>query len=154
MQGGPHEHSIAAIAAAMKEASSVSFKRYSEQVIRNAKSLANSLQDFGFKLVSGGTDNHLILVDLTNKNIGGKEAQRILGEAGIVINKNMIPYDTGRPQDPSGIRIGTAAVTTRGMKEKEMSKIASWITAVLTDPTLAPTVREEVKTFTKKFPIS
>jgi glycine hydroxymethyltransferase len=153
MQGGPHQHTIAAIAVALKEASTASFQRYAEQIVKNSKALANSLQDFGFKLVSHGTDNHLVLIDLTNKNIGGKDAQNILEQAGIVVNKNMIPYDSKTPQDPSGIRIGTAAVTTRGMKEKEMSKIAAWITAVLTDPSLAPTIRAEVKTFTKKFPI-
>lgn len=153
MQGGPHENAIAAIAVAMKEASSVSFKKYIQQVVNNAKALANALQDFGFKLVTGGTDTHLILVDLSSKGIKGKDAQKILEDAGIVVNKNMVPYDKGTPLDPSGIRIGTAAVTTRGMKEKEMSKIASWITAVLTDPSLAPTVKEEVKRFTKKFPI-
>lgn len=153
MQGGPHQHTIAAIAAAMKEASGASFQRYAEQIVKNAKALANSLQDFGFKLVADGTDTHLILIDLTTKGVGGKEAQRLLEEAGIVVNKNMIPYDKNTPGDPSGIRIGTAAVTTRGMKEREMSKIASWITAVLTDPSLAPTVRDEVKKFTKKFPI-
>jgi glycine hydroxymethyltransferase len=152
-QGGPHEHTIAAIAVAMKEASTSGFRKYAEQVVMNAKALGNALQDFGFKLVSGGTDNHIVLVDLTSKGIGGKQAQQILEEAGIVVNKNMIPYDKKSPQDPSGIRIGTPAVTTRGMKEREMSKIASWITAVLTDPTLAPTVKEEVKRFTKKFPI-
>lgn len=153
LQGGPHQHTIAAIAAAMKEASSAGFQRYAEQVVKNAKALANSLQDFGFKLVANGTDTHLILLDLTTKGVGGKEAQRLLEEAGIVVNKNMIPYDKNTPGDPSGIRIGTAAVTTRGMKEKEMSKIASWITAVLTDPSLAVTVRNEVKKFTKKFPL-
>jgi glycine hydroxymethyltransferase len=115
--------------------------------------LAKALQNFGFKLVADGTDTHLVLVDLTSKGIGGRDAQKILEEAGIVINKNMVPYDPKSPQDPSGIRIGTAAVTTRGMKEKEMSKVAAWITAVLTDPSLAPTVRKEVSRFTKKFPI-
>lgn len=153
MQGGPHENVIAAIAVAMKEAGTSSYKRYAEQVVKNAKALAKSLQDFGFRLVTGGTDTHLILIDLTNKGIGGKDAQKILEQSGIVVNKNMIPFDLKTPQDPSGIRIGTPAVTTRGMKEKEMSKIASWMTAVLTDPTLAPTVKLEVKRFTKKFPI-
>jgi glycine hydroxymethyltransferase len=153
MQGGPHQHTIAAIAVAMREASTAGFQRYAEQVVKNAKALANSLIDFGFKLVADGTDTHLVLVDLTNKGIGGKEAQNILESAGIVVNKNMVPYDKKTPQDPSGIRIGTAAVTTRGMKEREMSKIAAWITAVITDPSIAPTVKEEVKTFTKKFPI-
>jgi glycine hydroxymethyltransferase len=153
MQGGPHENVIAAIAVAMKEASTTQFGRYIEQVVKNAKALAKALQNFGFKLVADGTDTHLVLVDLTSKGIGGKEAQRILEEAGIILNKNMVPYDPKSPQDPSGIRLGTAAVTTRGMKEKEMSKIAAWITAVLTDPTLAPTVRKEVQKFTRKFPI-
>jgi glycine hydroxymethyltransferase len=153
LQGGPHQHTIAAIAASMKEAGSISFQKYAEQVVKNAKALANALQDFGFKLVADGTDTHMILVDLSSKGVGGKDAQKILEEAGIVVNKNLIPYDKKSPQDPSGIRIGTAAVTTRGMKEKEMSKIASWITAVLTDSSLAPTVKQEVKIFTKKFPI-
>jgi glycine hydroxymethyltransferase len=153
LQGGPHLHTIAAIAAAMKEAGNANFQRYAEQIVKNAKALANSLQDFGFKLVADGTDTHLILIDLTGKGVGGKEAQRLLEEAGIVVNKNMIPYDKNTPGDPSGIRIGTAAVTTRGLKEKEMSKIASWITAVLTDPSLAATVRSEIKKFTRKFPI-
>lgn len=153
MQGGPHQHTIAAIAVALKEASTPAFARYAEQVVKNAKALGNSLQDFGFKVVSGGTDTHMVLLDLTNKNIGGKDAQKILEQAGVVVNKNMVPYDSKTPSDPSGIRIGTAAVTTRGMKEKEMSKIAAWITAVITDPSLAPTVAKEVKVFTKKFPI-
>lgn len=153
LQGGPHEHSIAGIAAAMKEANSAAFRKYAEQVILNARALAKSLTDFGFKLVSGGTDNHLMLVDLTSKGIGGKDAQTILENAGIIVNKNMIPYDPKSPMDPSGIRLGTAALTTRGMKEREMSKIASWITAVLTDPSLAPTVQTEVKKFAKKFPL-
>jgi len=152
-QGGPHENSIAAIAVALKEASGAPFIRYAEQVVKNAKALAKALQDFGFRLVTDGTDTHLILVDLSSKNIGGKQAQAALEEAGIVTNKNMVPYDSKSPQDPSGIRLGTAALTTRGMKEREMGKVASWITAVLTDPSLASTVRREVKKFTDKFPI-
>lgn len=153
MQGGPHEHTIAAIAVALKEASTPAFAKYATQVVKNAKALANSLQDFGFKLVTSGTDTHMVLIDLTNKSIRGKEAQKVLEEAGIIVNKNMIPYDTQTPNDPSGIRIGTPAITTRGMKEREMSKIAAWITAVITDPSIAPTVKKEVKVFTKKFPI-
>jgi glycine hydroxymethyltransferase len=152
MQGGPHENAIAAIAVTMKEASTASFKKYAEQIVKNSKALAKSLQDFGFKLVTDGTDNHLILIDLTNKNVNGKEAQEILEKAGIVTNKNMIPYDVLTPQEPSGLRIGTAAVTSRGMKEKEMSKIASWMTAVITDPKITEKVRTEVKRFTKNFP--
>jgi glycine hydroxymethyltransferase len=153
LQGGPHQHTIAAIAVAMKEAASASFARYASQTVKNARALANSLQDFGFKLVADGTDTHMVLIDLQGKNVNGKQAQEILEQAGIVVNKNMVPFDPGTPQEPSGIRIGVAAVTTRGMKEKEMSKIAAWITAVLTDATLAPTVKKEVQVFTKKFPI-
>lgn len=152
MQGGPHENAIAAIATAMKEAKSAAFRKYSEQIVKNCKALAKSLQDFGFKLVSDGTDNHLILVDLTNKNIGGKDAQKLLENAGIILNMNMVPFDKRSPFDPSGIRLGTAAVTSRGMKEKEMSKIASWIAAVITDHEIAPQVKEEIRRFCKNFP--
>jgi len=152
MQGGPHENAIASIAVAMKEATTAAFKRYAEQIIKNSKALANALQDFGFKLVSEGTDNHLMLIDLTNKNITGKQAQSLLEQAGIIVNKNMVPYDPRSPLDPSGIRIGTAAITSRGMKEKEMSKVASWMAAVITDAKIAPEVKEEIKRFTKNFP--
>jgi glycine hydroxymethyltransferase len=152
MQGGPHENAIAAIAIAMKEADTAAFKKYAKQIVNNCKALAHSLQDFGFKLVSDGTDNHLMLVDLSNKNISGKEAQVLLESAGIILNRNMVPFDKRTPMDPSGIRIGTAAVTSRGMKEKEMSKIASWIAAVITDKTITSQVKEEIKRFTKNFP--
>lgn len=151
MQGGPHENAIAGIAVAMKEAHSAEFKKYSEQIVKNSKVLARALQDFGFRLVSGGSDNHLLLLDLTNKNMGGRDAQDLLESAGIVLNRNMIPFDKRTPMDPSGLRIGTAAVTSRGMKEKEMSKIASWIAAVITDRSVAPQVKEEIKRFTKNF---
>jgi glycine hydroxymethyltransferase len=152
MQGGPHENAIAAIAVAMKEVKTAVFKKYAEQVVKNCKALANALSDFGFKLVSDGTDNHLMLIDLTNKNIGGKDAQKLLESAGIVLNMNMVPFDKRSPFDPSGIRLGTAAVTSRGMKEKEMSKIASWIAAVITEHSVKEKVRMEVKRFTKNFP--
>lgn len=152
LQGGPHENAIAAIAVAMKEVKTAAFKKYAEQIVKNSKALAKDLQDFGFKITSGGTDNHLMLIDLTNKNITGKEAQELLDSAGIVTNRTMVPFDPRKPWDPSGIRIGTAAVTSRGMKEKEMSKIASWIAAVITDKTVAPTAKEEIKRFTKNFP--
>jgi glycine hydroxymethyltransferase len=152
LQGGPHENAIAAIAVTMKEVRTAGFRKYAEQVVKNAKALAHALQDFGFKLTSGGTDNHLMLVDLTNKNIGGKDAQELLDKAGIVTNRTMVPFDPRKPWDPSGIRLGTAAVTSRGMKEKEMSKIASWIMAVITDHSVAESVRNEIKRFTKKFP--
>lgn len=152
MQGGPHENAIAAIAVAMKEVSTGQFKKYAEQIVKNSKALAKSLQDFGFKLITDGTDNHLILIDLTNKGIFGKEAQTLLEEAGIITNRNMIPFDKRTAMDPSGIRIGTAAVTSRGMKEKEMSKIASWMAAVITDKSVAGQVRGEIKRFLKNFP--
>lgn len=152
LQGGPHENAIAAIAVALKEAATAPFRKYAEQIVKNCKTLARSLQDFGFKLVSDGTDNHLILIDLTNKNITGKQAQELLEEAGIVTNRNMVPFDSRSPMDPSGLRIGTAAITSRGMKEREMGKIASWIAAVITDRTVASRVREEVKRFCKNFP--
>lgn len=152
MQGGPHENAIAAIAVAMKEVSTGQFKKYAEQIVKNSKALAKSLQDFGFKLITDGTDNHLILIDLTNKGIFGKEAQTLLEEAGIITNRNMIPFDKRTAMDPSGIRIGTAAVTSRGMKDKEMSKIASWMAAVITDKSVAGQVRGEIKRFLKNFP--
>jgi len=152
MQGGPHENAIAAIAVTMKEVQSAAFRRYAAQVVKNSKALARSLQDFGFKLVSDGTDNHLLMIDLTKKNIGGKEVQDLLDKSGIVTNRTMIPFDTRKPWDPSGIRIGTASVTSRGMKEKEMTKIAAWIAAVITDPALAEKVKLEIKRFTKNFP--
>lgn len=152
MQGGPHENAIAAIAVAMKEVKTAAFRKYSEQIVKNCKALAHALQDFGFNLVSGGTDNHLILVDLTNKNIGGKDAQKLLESAGLVLNMNMVPFDKRSPFDPSGIRLGTAAITSRGMKEKEMSKVASWIAAVITDRSVAEKVRHEIKRFAKNFP--
>lgn len=152
MQGGPHMNAIAAIAVTMKEASTASFRRYAEQVVKNSKALAKALQDFGFKIVSDGTDNHLMIVDFTNKNISGLEARKLLESAGIVTSQSTIPADPRKPWDPSGVRLGTAPVTSRGMKEKEMSKIASWIAAVVTDPSVAPKVKEEVRRFAKNFP--
>lgn len=152
MQGGPHENAIAAIAVTMKEAQTMAFKKYAEQIVKNCKALAKSLQDFGFNIVSGGTDNHLMIVDLTNKNISGMEAQKLLESAGMVTSRSPIPLDSRKPWDPSGLRLGTAAVTSRGMKEKEMSKIASWIAAVITDHEVADKVRIEIKRFTKNFP--
>lgn len=152
LQGGPHENAIAAIAVAMKEASTVSFRKYTEQVVKNAKALAKSLQDFGFKLVSDGTDNHLMIMDLTNKNISGLEARKLMESGGIVTSQSSIPQDPRKPWDPSGVRLGTPAITSRGMKEKEMSKIASWIAAVISDPTIVGKVKEEVRRFCKNFP--
>lgn len=153
LQGGPHEHQIAAIAVTLKEDSTPAFKKYAHQVVKNASVLAEELKKYGFTLVSGGTDNHLMLVDLRNKNITGAEAADLLEEAGITINKNSIPYDPAGPFKPSGIRIGTPAITTRGMKEKEMKQIASWINEVISDPKSVKKVREEIKKLCKKFPL-
>jgi len=153
LQGGPHENAIAGIAVCLKEAATPSFKKYAAQVVKNAKALAEGLKTHGFNLVSGGTDNHLLLIDLRNKNIAGAEAADLLEEAGITINKNSIPYDPAGPFKPSGIRMGTPAITTRGMKEKEMKQIASWIDRVISTPTSAKAVREEIKKFCKKFPL-
>ncbi len=153
LQGGPHENSIAAIAVCLKEASDPSFKEYTEQIVRNAQALASELVKKGFDLITGGTDNHLILIDLRSKNILGKEAQLRLEKAGITTNKNAIPFDPNPPFKPSGLRIGTPAITTRGMKEEEMKKIASWIDQVISDENSIPKVREEVKNLCKEFPL-
>jgi len=131
LQGGPHLHTIAAIGVCFEEALQSNFKNYAKQIVKNAKALASELKKFGFKIISGGTDNHLMLVDLTNKNITGKEAGEKLEKAGITVNKNMIPFDTRKPWNPSGIRLGTPAVTTQGMKEKDMIKIAEKIDKIL-----------------------
>ncbi len=153
LQGGPHNHTIAAIGVALKEATAPGFKKYSQQIVKNAKVLAEELKKYGFKIVSGGTNNHLILIDLTNKNITGKEAQILLEKAGVVLNKNTIPYDPRPPFDPSGIRLGTPALTTRRMKEKEMKKVAFWINEVISNPNSYLKVKKEIIKFCKKFPI-
>lgn len=152
-QGGPHMHQIAGIAVCLKEAATPAFKKYAEQIVKNAKALAEELKKYGFNLISGGTDNHLLLIDLRNKNISGPEAQNLLEEAGITINKNSIPYDPAPPFKPSGIRMGTPAITTRGMKEKEMKKIAGWINEVILNPKSVKKVRQEIKTLCKQFPL-
>jgi len=131
IQGGPLMHVIAAKAVAFKEALSDEFKQYQNQIVKNAKKLSEKLMEKGFRIVSGGTDNHLMLVDLRNKNITGKEAETALEKAGIIVNKNMIPYDDKPPTVTSGIRIGTPSVTTRGMKENEMELIAELIDEVI-----------------------
>jgi glycine hydroxymethyltransferase len=154
LQGGPHNHTICAIGVALKEAMTPEYKKYASQIVKNAKALAEALEKYDFKLISGGTDNHLILVDLTNKGIFGKEAQILLEKAGIVLNKNTIPYDKRSPFDPSGIRLGTPALTTRGMKEKEMEKIAFWINEVISNPKSTQKVKKKIKKFCQKFPIA
>ena len=124
-------HTIAAMGVALEEALKPSFKKYAEQVINNAKKLSEELSHLGFKIISGGTDNHLILVDVTPLGLTGSEAGSKLEKAGIIVNKNMIPFDTRKPWDPSGIRLGTPAVTTQGMNEEDMVKIAKKIKVVL-----------------------
>ena len=134
VQGGPLMHVIAAKAVAFKEALEGNFKKYAEQIIKNAKALANKLTAHGFKIISGGTDNHLMLIDLRNKNMTGKAAQEMLDLVGITVNKNAVPFDDKSPLITSGIRIGTPALTTRGMKEKDMEKIADMINDVISNP--------------------
>lgn len=131
MQGGPHINQIAAVAVALKEAGEISFKAYAKQVIKNAQALTKELQKRGWRIVSGGTDSHLVLVDTISNNISGKEASDRLEKEGIIVNKNAIPYDTRPPADPSGIRLGTCAETTRGKREKDMVKIAERIDKIL-----------------------
>jgi glycine hydroxymethyltransferase len=131
LQGGPHNHTTAAIAVALAEALKPEFKAYAEQVVANGKALAAALLQHDFHLVSGGTDNHLILIDMTNKGQPGKAVSKALNAAGIVCNSNTVPYDPRTPFDPSGIRIGTPSVTSRGMKEPEMKQIATWISEVV-----------------------
>ena len=154
MQGGPLMHVIAAKAVSFKEALSDSFKEYQKQVVKNAKALAEALKEKGFKLVSDGTDNHLILVDLTNMNVTGKEAQIRLDEVMITVNKNGIPFDTQSPFVTSGIRLGTPAVTTRGMKEEEMVEIADMIYLTITDfENSKEKIKERVRNICERFPL-
>jgi glycine hydroxymethyltransferase len=155
-QGGPLEHVIAAKAVAFKEALDPSFKRYSGQVVANAKALAAALIARGLQVVSGGTDNHLMLVDLRNRGLTGKVAEQALDAAGITVNKNTVPRETQSPFVTSGIRIGTPAVTTRGMREGEMEKIADLIDRILKAPedeSVAGSVRAEVRQLTAAFPL-
>ncbi len=131
LQGGPHENQIAAIAVALEEAMKPAFKKYAAQIVKNTRAFAEEMKRLGWRVISGGTDTHLFLLDTASRGIGGKEASDALEDAGIIVNKNTIPFDERKPTDPSGIRIGTAALTTRGMKEKEMKEIAFLINAVL-----------------------
>lgn len=155
IQGGPLMHVIAAKAVAFKEALEPSFKEYQSQVLKNAKALAEALMERGYRLVSGGTDNHLMLVDLTSKGITGRDAEVALDKVGITVNKNGIPFDTRKPMITSGIRIGTPAVTTRGMKEADMKVIARLIDETLSsigDEAKAEKIAGEVKELTGKYP--
>jgi glycine hydroxymethyltransferase len=155
-QGGPLEHIIAAKAVAFGEALQPSFKDYTIRVRLNAIALATAMVNRGYHLISGGTDNHLMLIDLRNKSCTGKQAEQALGRAHITINKNMVPFDTASPMVTSGIRLGTAAVTTRGMNEADMEKIADWIDRVISqhqEPAVAEAVGKEVKAFAPTFPL-
>ena len=156
IQGGPLMHVIAAKAVAFQEALQPSFRAYAEQIVRNARALANTLLTRGLRLVSGGTDNHLMLVDLRPLGLTGKVAEAMLEEAGITVNKNTIPYDPEKPTVTSGIRIGTPALTTRGMKEEEMKRIGNWIAEVLThpdEPEVRRKIRRQVQELVDQFPL-
>jgi glycine hydroxymethyltransferase len=156
IQGGPLMHTIAAKAVCLKEAATPEFRAYSQQVVTNAKALAAEMAKQGFRIVSGGTDNHLFLVDIQSKGLTGKDAQPALDRAGITVNKNAIPFDPLPPMTSSGIRMGTPAITTRGMREAEMAPIAAWIAEVLgnlNDAATEQRVRGEVAEFTMRFPL-
>jgi len=155
-QGGPLMHIVAAKAVAFAEALRPEFKTYAAQTVANAQALAATLQQAGFRIISGGTDNHLMLVDVFEKGILGSEAELALGKAGITVNKNAIPYDANPPLKPSGIRVGTPALTTRGMKEPEMRLIGAWITRALdqrNDDAALDKIRGEVAELANQFPL-
>jgi glycine hydroxymethyltransferase len=155
-QGGPLMHIVAAKAVAFKEALQPEFAGYAKQVVANAKVLAEALANEGFRIISGGTDTHVMLIDVFQKGMFGSEAEVALGEAGITVNKNAIPYDTNPPMKPSGIRVGTPALTTRGMKEPEMRIIAGWISQALehrSDPAKLAKIRGQVHELANSFPL-
>ena len=155
LQGGPHNNTTAAIAVALKEASTDAFKTYAHQIVKNAQALAATLLAKGFNLVTGGTDNHLMLIDLTNKNVTGKIVAKALDAAGIVLNYNAVPYDKRKPFDPSGIRLGASAITSRGFKEEQMVQVGNWIDAIVSDPAntaLQESTAQAVKELCSKFP--
>ena len=156
LQGGPHNHQTAAIAVALKEASTASFNTYASQIVTNAQTLAGALTSKGYQLVTGGTDNHLLLIDLTNKNIPGAVAETALSKAGITVNKNTVPFEQRSPFDPSGIRLGTPALTTRGMKEAQMVQVADWIDQALesySNESALEAIHAQVKEFCQSFPL-
>ncbi len=155
LQGGPHNSTTAAMAVAFKEADSKEFRDYARQVVENGRTLAETLNSKGFDLITGGTDNHLLLVDLTSKNIGGKPAAKALDQAGIVVNYNTIPFDPRKPGSPSGIRLGTAAVTSRGFGEREMIQVGEWINEVVADPENKPLladIAEHIADYCRDYP--
>ena len=156
MQGGPHNGTIAGICQALFEADTEEFKTYAQQIVKNAKALEVELKDLGYNLVSGGTDKHLLLIDLRNKNISGKDAAKALAKAGIVSNMNTIPYESGSPLNPSGLRIGTPTLTTRGMKEEEMKEVAQLINKIISSPqdeAVVIDVKSKVEELCRKFPL-
>jgi len=158
LQGGPHNHTTAAIAVALEEALRPQFADYAAQTVANAKALADGMSERGFDLISGGTDNHLILVDLTSKRVPGKRAAQVLDRAGITTNYNTVPFDPRKPFDPSGVRLGTPAVTTRGMGRAEMELIAGWIddgvqAARRDDKVAIERIAEQVREVAVAFPI-
>ncbi len=156
IQGGPLMHVIAAKAVAFKEAQRDDFKIYQQQIVSNAKTLAKTLQDRGFRLVSGGTDNHLLLMDLSDKDLTGAKAEEVLERSGITVNKNTIPFDTRSPSVTSGIRIGTPAVTTRGLKEQEMEEVGNYISELLNQPEddkLIGDIKIKIRSLCERFPL-
>lgn len=156
LQGGPHNHTTAGIVQALHEVETIEFKEYAEQIVKNAKTLAEELMNEGLKVITGGTENHLILIDVTPFNISGSEAETSLEKAGITVNKNTIPFDPRSPFDPSGIRIGTPALTSRGMKEDDMKVIGQMIVRVLKnhkDNDEITRTKQEIKILTEKFPL-
>ena len=156
IQGGPLMHVIAGKAVAFKEALSPDFKQYQGQIVRNARSLSAALAKLGFRIVTGGTDNHLFMMDLRPKNVTGKEASEILDHVHITVNKNLIPFDPESPMVTSGIRIGTPSLTTRGMKEAQMELVAQWIDQAIVNrdnPGILENVKAEVLKLTREFPI-
>jgi glycine hydroxymethyltransferase len=156
LQGGPHNHTTAAIAVALKEAAGEDFRAYAHQVVANARVLAEALAGRGFDLVSGGTDNHLILIDLTNRSIGGKPAAKALDRAGIELNFNTVPFDPRKPWNPSGIRLGTPAITTRGLTEEHMPQVAAWIDRAVEeagDEAALETIAAQIRELLSAFPM-
>ncbi|MDP1694533.1 MAG: aminotransferase class I/II-fold pyridoxal phosphate-dependent enzyme, partial [Candidatus Woesearchaeota archaeon] len=156
LQGGPHPHSLAAKAVCFQEALQPAFRQYAKQIKKNAAALCKALLKRNFTIVFGSTENHLLLIDLTNKNISGRQAQDSLEKVGLIVNKNVIPEDTRKPLDPSGIRLGTPAVTTRGLKEEHMEMIAQWIDEVIqnsNDDTKLTQIHRQVQKLAQQFPI-
>jgi glycine hydroxymethyltransferase len=158
LQGGPHNHTTAAIAVALHEAQQPSFSEYAHRIVANARALADALLACGYDLVSGGTDNHLLLIDLTNKGVAGKPAAQALDRAGIELNYNTVPFDPRKPFDPSGIRLGTSAITTRGLRPEHQVQVAEWIDRTITaaaadDEAVLDTIAAEIREFLTPFPI-